>query len=66
MGTGFYTILNASQASTLTDSLLEYIPIYVQDALGTDQPTFEHLLCMPNPTPDQLRCWLVYVDCTVR
>lgn len=38
----------------------------MQDILGLDLPTFELLLAMPNPTPDQARCWLVYVDCTVR
>jgi hypothetical protein len=66
MGTGFYSILNASEDSELAKSLLQHIPIYVHDVLGKDQPTFEDVLGMPEPTESQLERWLVYVDCTIR
>ena len=66
MGTGFYSIFNASSASILAESLLKYIPSHVQQILGKDFPAFEDILLIPEPTTYQLQCWIVYVDCTVR
>lgn len=66
MGTAFFTILNVSGATLLTAIILARIPHHVQKALGKIQPTLHDLLAMPEPTPDQRKCWLVYVDVTLR
>jgi hypothetical protein len=66
MGTAIFTILNVNRASTLAALILKGIPHYVQKALGKIQPTFDDLLAMPKPKPDQTKCWLVYFDGTVR
>jgi hypothetical protein len=66
MGTAVFTILNVNTASTLATLILNGIPKYVQKVLGKIQPTFDDLLEMPKPKPDQIKCWLVYFDGTVR
>lgn len=66
MGTAIFTILNVNRASTLAILILDKIPYYVQKVLGKIQPTFDDLLAMPKPQPDQTECWLVYFDGTVR
>ena len=66
MGTAVFTILNVNTASTLATLILKGIPKYVQKVLGKIQPTFDDLLEMPKPKPDQTNCLLVYFDGTVR
>ncbi|PMD47764.1 hypothetical protein L207DRAFT_628350 [Hyaloscypha variabilis F] len=66
MGTAIFTIFNVHRASTLAALILERIPHYVQKVLGKIQPTFDDLLQMPEPKPDQTKCWIVYFDGTVR
>ena len=66
MGTSAFVIFNVSEASSLADLILKSIPHYVQKALGKVRPTFDDLVAMPEPTADQRKCWLVYVDATVR
>ena len=66
MGTAFDIILNVSEATQLTAMILTRVSHQVQEVLGNIRPTVFDLLTIPEPSLEQRKCWLVYLDVTLR
>ena len=62
----FYTILNVSEATQLEAMILTRVSHQVQEVLGSIRPTVFDLLTIPEPSLEQRKCWLVYLDVTLR